>query len=174
MRFFSAEESHRGAVRKYCPNSRFLKGVDRGVGMCRRIDDVAPVEQRRNAGIDLIKRDSEIADICVFRLVEADDLANQHAEVVVEGPVCGDTSQRGLPEMDMAVDKARHRDHAAAVYLAYGPTADVLPTATILPLSMSRSPDSMIPSVGSIETIVAPLIRIRGNIPCALVLVWLG
>jgi hypothetical protein len=31
----------------------------------------------------------------------------------------------------------------------------------------------MIPSVGSIETIVAPLIRIRGNIPCALVLVWL-
>ena len=125
MRFFSAEESHRRAVRKYCPNSGFLKGVDRGVGMCRRIDDVAPIEQRRNARIDLIKRASEIADICVFRLVEADDLANQHAEVVVERPVCGDTPQRGLPEVDMAIDKARHGNHAAAVDLDHRPTADV-------------------------------------------------
>jgi len=125
MRFFGAEESHWGAVRKYCPNARFLERVDRGVGMSRRIDDVAPVEQRRNARIDLIERADEIADICILWRIEANDLANQHTKVVVECPVCSNTPQCGLPEVDMTVDKARHGNHAAAVYLGHGPTPDV-------------------------------------------------
>ena len=95
-----------------------LERIDGGVGMGRRIDDVAPVEQRRNARIDLIEGAYQIADVNVLRRVELDDLANQHAKIVVERPVRGDAAQRGLPEMDVAVDKARHGDHATAVDLA--------------------------------------------------------
>jgi hypothetical protein len=45
---------------------------------------------------------------------------------------------------------------AAAIDLDHRPTANILPIAMILPLSKGRSPESMIPTAGSIETMVAP------------------
>jgi hypothetical protein len=125
MRLLGAEKGHWGAVSEYRANARFLERVDGGIGMGRRIDYVAPIEQRCNAGIDLIERSDQIADVHVLRRIEADDLANQHAKIVVERPVRGNAPERGLPEVDVAVYKARHGDHAAAVDLDNGPTADI-------------------------------------------------
>src|SRR5271169_6899774 len=125
MRLLGPEKGHRGAVGEYRANARFLKRIDGGIGMRRRIDDVAPIKQRCNAGIDLIERSDEIADVDILRRVKADDLANQHAKIVVECPVRGNAPERGLPEVDVTVYKARHGDHAAAVDLHNGPAADI-------------------------------------------------
>src|SRR5271170_4174144 len=125
MRFFGAEQGHRRTVSEYRANTRFPERVDSGISVGRRIDDVAPVEQRGYAGIDLIKRSHQIADVHVLRRIEAHDPANQHAKVMVERPIRGDAAQRGLPQVDMPVDKARHGDHAAAIDFVYGPAAKV-------------------------------------------------
>ena len=45
MRLHGAEQSHRGAVGKDCTNTRFLKRVHSGIGMGRRVDDMAPVKK---------------------------------------------------------------------------------------------------------------------------------
>lgn len=55
---------------------------------------MAPVEQRGDAGIDLVKRTHEVADINVLRRVKPHYLADLHAEIMVERPVRGDAAQR--------------------------------------------------------------------------------
>src|SRR6478735_2693251 len=125
MRFFGAEQGHRGSVREYCPNARFLERVNCGVCMSRSIDDVAPVEQCCNSGIDLVERSDKIADIRILWCVKANHFADQHTKIMVECPVRGNTPQCGLPEVDMSIDKARHGNHATAVDLDNGPTPDV-------------------------------------------------
>ena len=125
MRLLGAEQRHRRAVGENRADARFLERIDGGVCMSGRVDDVAPVEQRRDAGIDLVERADEIADIDVLRRVKPDHLADQHAEILVERPVGGDTAQCSLPEMDVPIDKARHGDHATAVDLDHRPAADI-------------------------------------------------
>ena len=125
MRLFRTEQGHRGAIGEYRANGRFPKRVDGSVGVSRRIDDVAPIEQRRDAGVDLVECSDQIADIDVLRRIEANDLADQHTEIVVQCPVRRDTAECGLPEVDVSVDETRHGNHAAAVDLDRRPTADV-------------------------------------------------
>ena len=165
MRLLGAEKGHRRAVGEYRANARFLEHIDGGIGMRRRIDDVAPIKQRCDAGIDLIERSDEIADVDILRRVEADDLANQHAEIVVERPVGGDAAERGLPEVDVAVYKARHGDHAAAVDLDNGPAADVAANRNDLAVIDEEVAGLDDPERGiHRHTMVAPFTRIRGNI----------
>ena len=100
--------------------------------------------------------------------MQSDQLADQHAEIVIERPVGGDAAQRRLPEMDVAVYEAGHGDHAAAVDLDHGPAAEVSADGYDLAVvdEQIAGIDEM-PTFGSIETMVAPLILMRRNMACS-------
>ena len=99
--------------------------VDSRIRVGRRIDNMAPVEQRGDAGIDLVKRPDQVADIDILRGVKPNHLADQHAEIMVEGPVRGDAAQRRLPKVKWPLIKSGHGDHATAVDLDHRPTTKV-------------------------------------------------
>src|SRR5262249_8858069 len=121
MRLFGAEQSHRGTVRKDRSKARFLKRIDGRVGMLRRVDDVAPVEKGGYPGIDLIECSDEVSYVRVLRCIEPNDFPNEHTEIVIERPIRSNTAQCRLPEMNMAIDKTRHSNHATAVDFFNGP-----------------------------------------------------
>src|ERR1700741_3283387 len=92
------------AVPEYdAPAGRKVR-VDRRVRMLGRVEIVAPVEQRRDAGIESFQAAEKIAGVSVFGPVKTTDRAVQTAQIVGERPVRSDIAEQGLPGVTMRID----------------------------------------------------------------------
>jgi hypothetical protein len=91
------------------------EGVADGVGVCGGRRGVAPVEDGGDARVERFGGTEEGGQLGVGGRVRGEDRAEQRAQVVEEGHVGADPAQRRLPDVAVAVDEARHDDHAGGV-----------------------------------------------------------
>jgi Cobalamin-independent synthase, Catalytic domain len=88
----------------------------------RLIQDQVPTEfEESGASAASAKRSS--ADVGITRVVQFHNLTDQHSKILIERPICGQATERRLPQMNVAVDKAGYGNHAAPINFGHGPTA---------------------------------------------------
>ena len=104
-----------GAMGENRANAAVHKPVDRPLSHLQAGDIVAPIHERRHAGVDLRQRADQIADVIVLGLVERGEIAVNMPEIIGRHPFHADAAQRGFPRVHMRVDEPRHDDLVARI-----------------------------------------------------------
>ena len=142
----------RDAVRVDGADAGFGQAADRRVGVLRRVVDVRPVEQRRDAGVERLERADQVRDVDVLGAVLDADVVEHPGEVLVERAAREDAAHRRLPRVPVGVDEARHDDHrVASIGLGVSDSSSCRPISLIVPFSTSTSTAGDVTDVGSIE-----------------------
>ena len=116
-----------GAVREHSADAAVDQAVDRTLGQLDRGDVVAPVDERRHAGIDLRQRADQVAEIIVLGLVVRRQIEMHVPQVVGGHPFRADAAQRRLPGVHMRVHQARHHDLVGGVDHLVGRRIEISP-----------------------------------------------
>ena len=95
--------------------ARVAEAADRLVGVLRRVVDVRPVEERRDAGVDRLERAEVVPGVDVLRPVRGRELVEHEVEVAAEADVGRDPADHGLPRVPVRVDEAGDDDAAGRV-----------------------------------------------------------
>ena len=94
---------------------RLLQAADRLVGVGRRVHDVRPVDERRDARVDALERAPQVAGVHVVGPVVRRELVEDRPEVGDQREVRRARPDRRLPRVPMGVDEARDDDVAGRV-----------------------------------------------------------
>jgi hypothetical protein len=78
----------------------------------RRVVDVRPVDQRRDARVEALQRAGQVGRVDVLGPVERGERVEHLDEVVVERRVGGAAADRRLPGVPVGVDEAGHDEEA--------------------------------------------------------------
>ena len=116
-----------GAVREHGADAAVDQAVDRTLGQLERGDVVAPVDERRHAGVDLRQRADQVAEIIVLGLVARRQIEMHVPQVVGGHPFRADAAQRRLPGVHMRVHQARHHDLVGGVDHLVGGRIEIAP-----------------------------------------------
>ena len=111
----SCERGVAEAVGEDRPDAGLLKALDRGVGVSRRVHDVRPVDEGRDARVDALEGAPEVGREDVVGPIVRAELVEDRAEVGDQRVVRGARPDRRLPRVAVAVDEARDHDVAGGV-----------------------------------------------------------
>ena len=121
--------------------------LDRGVGMLRRMVDLAHVHHRRYARVDLRHAREQFVDVDVLRAIAHRELLKNKLVIIVrafrpavvdENAVCEKAAQRRLELVVVGVDEARHDDMPGRVDDGRIGRVDRAATSTIFDPSRAR------------------------------------
>ena len=103
------------AVGEDRPDLRVLQAADGLVGVGRRVHDVRPVDERRDARVDALERAPQVGRVDVVGPVVRRELVEDRPEVGDQREVRRARPDRRLPGVPVGVDEARDDDVAGRV-----------------------------------------------------------
>jgi hypothetical protein len=106
---------HRGAVEEARADADLAQGAHVLLGVLGRIDDVAPVEHRGDAGGQRVRGARQHRRVDVLGAVTRRDLRPLARDQVPEDVIHRVRARAGLPEVTMRVDQSGHDDHLRGV-----------------------------------------------------------
>ena len=158
------ERGVREAVGEDGPDPRLLQPADGLVGVVRRVHDVRPVDERRDARVDALERAPQVGGVDVVRPIV-------RRELVEDGPEVGDQREVGragpdrrLPGVAVGVDEARDDDVAGRIDRPRAVGRQVLADGDDPVSSTRTSAPAISPSAGSWVSTIPPLMSNRSVI----------
>src|SRR5438874_7036431 len=105
------------AVSEDEPARNRFKRINRCIGVFDRLQAMRPVNRCGDSGVYGLNRRQEVAGINIFGTENLAPVQVVELEVVREGPVGAEPTERRLPHMTVRVDHARHENAASRVDL---------------------------------------------------------